>query len=858
MTGRGVTIGAACVVSLATAAGAGDDRAAPAFLKPFGMAVDDAGLIYVADIDANHVVVLDDTLTVRRTIARVEDYGPLSRPFDVAIHGDRFFLLDVGRSNLLIVDSKWNLLHRVGTDTPGNAHGQFSEPHALTVSPNGTVYVADTMNHRVEKFDRDGNYLGTIAGGAIGGSFPIDYPAGIAALSNDRFVVSEYGDHPPLIMDSTGRMEKVLQPLGLAYGVAANADRFAVVATYNNTVDVYDHAGNRLRRLHSATDSSAPGAFNKPGGAALMADGRLLVGEWRNHRVQMFDAEGAYLTGRGGFEAMTGRNYEPTPHRFSSAPVLLAAFTRVMTPAQIAQYHTAGVGKLYVQPGEDLQSDALRDAVQAAHALGMKIDIVFDTYMFGARPGPEGDMSRFARENKAFFTRKRDGVTANREMLSYAYPEVRAWKARQVVESFKHCGADGVVLDYIRWPAGNTDGYDPPALEAFGERYGEDAREVDPLDPRWVELRAGYITLFITELRDALRSEGFDVPIGVYVDADPAAELRGVGRNWPAWSSLGVIDGTHHMLYTADFDALYHGVRAGLAHTTAQTRVVSCIDVYAGFLSTPELLREGARVSALAGANEIVVVRDGTIERLDLFDALRQIADDLEAFNAPMTGYDCRYTREPITLDGRLDEPAWRDAARVDTFRLFRPTDARYGARTSGRLLWDEQYLYAAFTCEDDDVRAASDEHDALLAAGDVVELYVKRGDAPQYYELVVAPNGTTFDARWPYRGAGDYRQFTPWESGMAVATHIDGTLNRKDDVDHGYTVEMRIPWSAFDGAVAPRAGDVGWTFGMFRYDHGSRMSQPRLLMSLPTAEHAFHSYESYHPLRFTRDKEHE
>ena len=64
-----------------------------------------------------------------------------------------------------------------------------------------------------------------------------------------------------------------------------------------------------------------------------------------------------------------------------------------------------------------------------------------------------------------------------------------------------------------------------------------------------------------------------------------------------------------------------------------------------------------------------------------------------------------------------------------------------------------------AFTCGDDDVRSASTEHDAYLAAGDVVELYIKYGEEhSQYYEIVSAPNGTTFDARWPHRGAGDLK----------------------------------------------------------------------------------------------------
>ena len=161
--------------------------------------------------------------------------------------------------------------------------------------------------------------------------------------------------------------------------------------------------------------------------------------------------------------------------------------------------------------------------------------------------------------------------------------------------------------------------------------YGEDARKVDPMDPRWVALRSSYITQFLSELRTEIDRMDRPVTVGVYVDANPEEEMRSVGRNWPVWSQLGLIDATHHMLYTDDFDQLYKDVRRSVELTGPGTWVASCIDVYAGFLSTPELLREGARVSAMAGANEVVIVRDGKIEQLDLFGAMRQAADDLGA-----------------------------------------------------------------------------------------------------------------------------------------------------------------------------------------------------------------------------------
>lgn len=596
------------------------------FLKPFGMDVDESGTLYVADIEANEIVVLRPDFTVERRIRSLEGYGALTKPFDVKRRGGRFYIVDNGRSNVLIVDDEWRLVRQIGIGTPGAEPGHFSEPHALTVMPSGEIVVADTQNHRIQRFDPDGRFVGSIDSTVIGGDLPMLLPTGVASLPDGQLVVSEYGDHPPLILGPDYRIAARLPPMGMAYGVATDGRRIAIVATYANQVAVFTAMGQPLFELQSS-DSSNDGEFNKPGGIAFAPDGRLIVAEWRNRRLQVFSPEGKHLRTIGGVRHETGRAYAAHPRRFPDEPPLLAAFTRVLDPMGVRSYHEAGVTKLYLQPAENLHQPAVRTAVEAAHAVGMKADIVFDTYMHGARPGPDGDVSAFAQANPRYFTLKRDGRTANRSVLSYAYPEVRRWKVAQVVAALESSGADGVVMDYIRWPAGNTDGYDEPALAEFRQLYGEDAREVDPLDPRWVKLRASYISRLLEELHAAIDAMPRRVTVGVYVDADPEAELAAVGRSWPHWSAQGWVDATHHMLYTDDFDQLYRSVRVGVERTPPQIRVVSCIDIYAGYLTTPELLREGIRVSLLAGADEVVIVRD-PLERPGMSETLRKISDE--------------------------------------------------------------------------------------------------------------------------------------------------------------------------------------------------------------------------------------
>ncbi len=76
---------------------------------------------------------------------------------------------------------------------PGNAEGQFTTPRNVTTSPDGTVFVADSGNHRIQVFDVDGNFVTTW--GEFGdqpGNF--NEPWGIAA--DDEFVyVSDTWNH---------------------------------------------------------------------------------------------------------------------------------------------------------------------------------------------------------------------------------------------------------------------------------------------------------------------------------------------------------------------------------------------------------------------------------------------------------------------------------------------------------------------------------------------------------------------------------------------------------------------------------------------------------------------------------------
>jgi len=217
------------------------------------------------------------------------------------------------------------------------------------------------------------------------------------------------------------------------------------------------------------------------------------------------------------------------------------------------------------------------------------------------------------------------------------------------------------------------------------------------------------------------------------------------------------------------------------------------------------------------------------------------------ASTAPIRSAECRRATGAIKLDGVLDEPAWKNAQVVDEF-LSRGRQPK--TKSSIRLLWDDQYLYFAAEMEDHDLYADIKQRNGRIWNNDVIELFLKPSEQKLgYYEFQCSPLNTPLEIYFPSRGSGGYDRFAPLSHlGLETAVKLDGTLNHWEDDDKGWTVEWRIPWSAFKAAgERPKPGDV-WRFCACRYDYSKDYEQAELSS---TAEPGFHNYESYAELKF-------
>ncbi|MFO0572614.1 MAG: carbohydrate-binding family 9-like protein [Polyangia bacterium] len=190
---------------------------------------------------------------------------------------------------------------------------------------------------------------------------------------------------------------------------------------------------------------------------------------------------------------------------------------------------------------------------------------------------------------------------------------------------------------------------------------------------------------------------------------------------------------------------------------------------------------------------------------------------------------------QAITLDGKLDEAAWNDAASTGPFVGTMDGSAPQQA-SSAKALWDSENLYVAFDFQDSDVWGTLDKHDDKLWTQEAAELFIDAdGDQQTYVELQVSPRNVTFDSWLPAYRQND----NAWDAPMKTAVQVSGTLDKRGDKDTGWTVEMQIPLAAVKGRLAqmknvPPQPGTEWRANLFRMDLPSGKPQQASAWSPP------------------------
>jgi hypothetical protein len=205
----------------------------------------------------------------------------------------------------------------------------------------------------------------------------------------------------------------------------------------------------------------------------------------------------------------------------------------------------------------------------------------------------------------------------------------------------------------------------------------------------------------------------------------------------------------------------------------------------------------------------------------------------------------------PIRIDGKLDEPAWRQAPSAGEFH-FNWEKGGQKEQTDARLLWDDQNLYVSFYCHDANISGEVVERHGPVSRDDCVEVFLSPNPAKirNYYGFEINVIGAMLN----FIRADWYKGPFHWEpEGVRYRTSFHGLPVKRDspDDDH-WILELAIPFKNFEKDAAntpPRDGDA-WRLNLNRAG-GKTNPQYSTWSPVSTPKPNFHAPEAFGWVRF-------
>jgi tripartite motif-containing protein 71 len=282
--------------------GAGDGQ----FNRPRGVAFVGEGNLVVSDF-FNHCIQVFryiDGAHLRTIGSGGAGNVQFDYPWGIAFDGAGHIIVSEWRGHRVQVLRYSDGAHVITFGSKGSGNGQFKYPQGIAVDGEGNIAVFDGHNARVQVHRlSDGAYIRTIGsrgsgngqfgggdGACVGVAFDSEGNLVVADCNNHRVQVLRYSDgtHLRTIGSQGAGAGQFNGPSGVAFDAAGH---IVVVDTGNNRVQVLRYSnGAHVRTIGDGSRGSGNGQFDSPGGGiAIDSDGRIVVVDSWNHRVQVLE-----------------------------------------------------------------------------------------------------------------------------------------------------------------------------------------------------------------------------------------------------------------------------------------------------------------------------------------------------------------------------------------------------------------------------------------------------------------------------------------------------------------------------------------------------------------------------------------
>jgi tripartite motif-containing protein 71 len=260
------------------------------FKNPYGLALDEQGNLYVGDDGNNRIVKFDSNghfITQWGSFGKGNGQFAINDPGfgSVAVSGQgAVYITDTSNARIEKFDLSGQFLSAWGTQ--GTGDGQFNQVDTLAVDRDGNVYVSEYLNHRIQKFDPSGKFLAKWGNfGAGHGQFndpevAVDEQGNIFEGDAVNLNIQKADSHGQFLVmwDTCGNGKPTTM---LPWGVALDIQGDVYVTDHdNNRVCKYDGSGRFLTSWSVSGGNNDKSAF--PGGIVVDKQGNVYVADFNN------------------------------------------------------------------------------------------------------------------------------------------------------------------------------------------------------------------------------------------------------------------------------------------------------------------------------------------------------------------------------------------------------------------------------------------------------------------------------------------------------------------------------------------------------------------------------------------------
>ena len=215
--------------------------------------------------------------------------------------------------------------------------------------------------------------------------------------------------------------------------------------------------------------------------------------------------------------------------------------------------------------------------------------------------------------------------------LSLAFPEVRAHQTQIFLDTLAETQGDGIQVEFV---LGNEDengvvpyGYEDRTVAEFQMKHGQNPFDLPNDDPEWMQFRADYVTLFLAELRAAVKQVSPEAVFSTTIIAGEKDDYLKLLQDWPAWIEQGILDEFYIWFRTnSDLKALERQMHYAVEVAAGRVPVIAELSCYhPGSFQEPELMLTAGEVALANGAAGVGIYRSHAVEQLNFWHVLEEL-----------------------------------------------------------------------------------------------------------------------------------------------------------------------------------------------------------------------------------------